>query len=325
MKEYVEEYIKYLQEQNPFLLNNYNYMVAFAKNLIDSCDDATYYWLKQSSTENLSNKNLTSRGIISVVHNTLRELSADVGNEFLADVKSGKIKFINSGNSTSKFSAIRSSETRELEDYEIIIQTTKTITDLFHLIHEYTHKVMEKINVSADRNKDHVDIYDEAAAIFAELLLAKRLSEKYPELKEDIKLEIGTRINTQINAITGIYETFKVISKVQSGIPEDEIKETCAAGMYTYDSICNRIINKDQGNVGIHFIGLLTAINIFYTSTNLQKDYETIVNEAKQGKYEFLASKVPTIPSEITKYVILMRKSLSDESDKEEKPTIKNP
>lgn len=31
MKEHVEEYIKYLQEKNPFLLNNYSFMVAFAK------------------------------------------------------------------------------------------------------------------------------------------------------------------------------------------------------------------------------------------------------------------------------------------------------
>lgn len=241
----------------------------------------------------------------------------------MADEKKQKINFFQSANATSRFVAIRSRETRKLEDYQFEILDTGNITTAFNLIHEYTHKLMDGINVSRTRNKDQVNIYDEAAAIFSELLLAKHFAEKNPSLREEIKAVIGKRINDEINEIIGIYETFNVVNKVRSGVPEEQIKAACAQGTYTYESICDRIINKEADNVGVHFIGLLTAINIFYTSTDLQADFMTIISEGKKGEYKFLASKVPNNPSEITKHIMKIGEFLSDDSSKSSPPTIK--
>ena len=311
MDEYIKKYIEYLQEHHQFTINNFDTILSFSRAIIDKCDDDTYFWLINNRNLNLSEKNISPDVITATIFNTFYSMSEDLGKEFSEDVNNGKIRFIDSGLSTSRFIAIRSATTRQLEDYEFHISYTGTVLDIFHLIHEYMHKITEKINVEKNRKKDFVDVFDEASAIFVELVLLNRLLDKYPELKDDLSKIIAKRIIDEIDSITNLYAILKFIEKFNSGLSLKEIKECCEDESFSYDNICECIKSKECGNVGKHFFGLLIALNAFYTSKNLKEDFMKIVNEGRNGKFEFIVSKFPKSPNEITKFVMDMNKTLA--------------
>lgn len=316
MKEQVEEYLEFLQRDHPFVIDNSNYMIAFARDMINKCDDETYFWLRRNKNPQLKETSLKTSEILTMVYNAIFSLSEDLGREFCEDVKNGKIRFIKTGIPNSQFIVTRSAITRELEDYEFSISYTGTIRDAFHVMHEYMHKLIEKINVPIDRDMVKIDIYDEGAAIFAELMLVRYLFEKYPSLRDDIRKIIGMRVGNEIDGITALYETLRFISKVKAGIPEDKIKEECENGSFSYEAICEHITSKEGGNEGVHFVGLLIAINIYNGSTDPTGDFLRIVEEGRNGKCKFLAEQVPSSPSDITRYVMAMRNSLWRDNNK---------
>lgn len=310
MKVYVKEYIDYLQQKHSFVLNNFDTILSFSRAIIDKCDDDTYFWLIKNREIELGETNISPDVIIAMVFNTLVSISEELGKEFSQDVHNSKIKFKENTESTSRFITIRNTETRELKDYEFEIKYTATLGDAFHLIHEYMHKIVERINKAGNRMKDFVDVFDEASCIFAELILLNRLLEKFPELKSDLSKIIAKRIIDECDAIINLYAVLKFIEMVNSDKTEDEIKEYCANQEFSYESILECIKLKQEPTNGKHFFGLIIALNIFYTSENLKEDFLRIVSEGRNGKSEFVISKFPKSHNDITRFIERLSKSL---------------
>lgn len=321
MKKYANEYLKYLQENHLFIFKNYNTIIQLARNIFKQVDDDTYYWMINNKNQ-YKKTNLTPSIILDVSHAFFSEISEDLGKQFLDDVNNNKIKFTNSKEQqTSVFSAVRDSETRKLKDFEINIKYTGTVNNIFEIIHEYTHKLVEKINQPINRDKTFVDSCDEGAAIYAELLLLDKLN-KMGFVKSDLKIQIGNRISTVINGPLELYETLLLIQYITSGLSEEVIKSKYQEkNPYLYDLICNKIKEKNGGKECCHFLGTMIAINTYFKSVNKIEDFKQILNEATNSKYQLLESKLPNDSQEISKFLIDLRKSLSDNEQKV--PTIK--
>ena len=147
-----------------------------------------YYLINNIEIKNLTNgpeKYVSLKEAFSLVYNFLDKISNNYSKELDNDIKNGKI-FTSSSNYYDK------------DSKKIYLNFENNINDSIHLLHEYIHKLSNKISNSKSQ-RDSYFVYDEAIAILGELYFKDYLL-KNNFSKYDIDLINNIRKKELINS-----------------------------------------------------------------------------------------------------------------------------
>ena len=147
-----------------------------------------YYLINNIEIKNLTNgpeKYVSLKEAFSLVYNFLDKISNNYSKELDNDIKNGKI-FTSSSNYYDQ------------DNKKIYLNFENNINDSIHLLHEYIHKLSNKISNSKSQ-RDSYFVYDEAIAILGELYFKDYLL-KNNFSKYDIDLINNIRKKELINS-----------------------------------------------------------------------------------------------------------------------------
>lgn len=267
MREDLLNYIDFLRKDDYFLFENYPKFCLLYDSFIKSdsvsmifsdVDDVLFndYHFIDCSDDT----------VFSYVSDFLNCISPDIFFEFNENVVNGKLVYSDSINK-SQFLVIRDKDSLSLDEYSIDISKTSTIKDCFSMVHEFTHYLINRVNMNKDLSKGMIDIYDETLAIYCELLFYNYI--KLKNLNGDVDYIFKKRIYDDFSLGANLHDYYDAISMICDGKTVDEIKS-----LFNDDASFSEFRDCVKNNIKpdyVHFIGALNALNLFFNKVDICK------------------------------------------------------
>jgi len=170
----------------------------------------------------------------------------------------------------------------ELEQYRINITKTNTIKDCFHLIHEFTHYLINEINKNNQIDKNIINIYDEATAMYMELLFYDFIKNKmsYEEATSIIK----NRLYNWFNQGYDLFSSYKAINMICNDTTYEEVIKNLNDNIF-FNNFKDKVKNNKPFSYE-HFIGMIIAINLYQNKINIID----LINVIKENKIDELSN-----------------------------------
>lgn len=260
-------YIDFLRKDDSFLFENYPKFCL----LYDSFIKSDKVSLLFSDVDDVLFKdynfiNCSPDTVFSYVADFLSCISPDMFFEFNENVVSGKLVYSDSIKK-SQFLAIRDKDSLSLGEYSIDISKTSTIKDCFSMIHEFTHYLINRINMNNNLPKGLINIYDESLAIYNELLFYNYI--KFKNLNSDVDYIFKKRIYDDFSQGAILHDYYDAICMICDGKSVDEVRF-----LFNDDNSFSEfrdLIKNKQKSEYVHFVGTLNALNLFFNKVDICK------------------------------------------------------
>lgn len=275
MRDDLLNYIDFLRKNDYFLFENYPKFCLLYDSFIKS--DKVSMIFSDVDEVLFSDYHFTDCSddtVFSYVSDFLSCISPDIFFEFNENVINGKLVYSDSINK-SQFLVIRDKDSLSLDEYSIDISKTSTIKDCFSMVHEFTHYLINRINMNNILSKGMIDIYDESLAIYGELLFYNYI--KLKNLNSDVDYIFKKRIYDDFSLGANLHDYYDAITMICDGKSVDEVRT-----LFNDDdsfSEFNNCVKNNKMPEYVHFIGALNALNLFFNKVDICKLIDCFNND----------------------------------------------
>jgi hypothetical protein len=279
MKNDLLEYMEFLKNKDLFLYKNYKTFNLFFESLIRNDSLLSIFSdLDGKCNSKFDYSIYDDKDILNYVYSFFNKINSDLANIFYDNVESGKLIY-NNDVLKPHFKTFRDNDTLRLNNYIIEIPRTNTVKDFYCLVHEFTHYLINRINEDRSISKSVINIYDEAIAIYSELLFFDFIKNKIS--LDDSKRIIEERLYNCFVQGSDLYSSYNAIELICDGKSYDEVVSFLNDDVFL-DDFKDKVKNKKVFPYE-HFIGTISALKMYFDKVNLS-DLISLINDGDIDK-----------------------------------------